>query len=68
MKQRTAIILLVIAVLVFLYLKPLENFKEDDKSTWPYTFNEDWNGGHARDRYEIMKDWILQDEEEGPTY
>ena len=69
MNQRTVIFLIVLAVLAYLFLNSKENFEENDQTTWPTSFTWDWNGGHGRDRYEIMKDGpTCIDCDDGPTY
>ena len=71
----------IIAVLVFLCLfivtfrtERSEQFLDTDYSSWPATFTWDWQGGHGRDRYDIMSDsgpfysGPCYNRNEGPVY
>lgn len=58
------VIALLFLVVVYMYLyfnKKTTGFEEDDQTTWPVTFNWDWQGGPGRTAYNIMS-------ENGPYY
>ena len=65
MKFEHVLVLVLIAALLFLALRPAQTvkkvtFEDQDASLWglrtgwPVTWNFDWGGGPGRDRHEIM--------------
>ena len=65
MNFATILILVILAALLFVALRPVQmvkkvTFEDDDangwglRTGWPVTWNFDWGGGPGYDRHEIM--------------
>jgi hypothetical protein len=66
----------VFCVLLYIFISAFSTtrFSENDRTTWPATFTFDWQGGHGRDRYDIMSgtgpfySGPCQNRNDGPIY